>query len=64
MKVRVDPTKCDAYGNCAGHLAEVFKLDDWGYAFVEGDGEVPDGKEKEARRAVADCPANAITAEE
>lgn len=64
MRVRVDPTKCDAYGNCAGHLAEVFKLDDWGYASVEGDGGVPEGKEELAHLAVADCPARAITAEE
>lgn len=64
MKVRVDATKCDAYGNCADHLPEVFTLDDWGYASAEGDGEVPAGKEEQARLAIKDCPADAITSEE
>jgi ferredoxin len=64
MKVRVDATKCEGYGTCAAHLPEVFKLDEWGYASVEGDGEVPAGKEDLARRAIYDCPVNAITVAE
>lgn len=61
MQVRVDATKCEGYGNCARHLPDVFKLDEWGYAYTEGDGAVPQGKEPLARRAIADCPTGAIS---
>jgi ferredoxin len=64
VKVRVDPVKCEGYGVCAEHLAEVFKLDEWGYAYVEGDGEVPAGREEDARKAINDCPTDAIVEEE
>jgi len=60
VKVRVDATKCQAFGICAEHLPEVFTLDDWGYASAENDGEVPAGKEEQAHRAIRDCPENAI----
>jgi len=60
MKVRLEVAKCEGYGTCNVHLPEVFKLDEWGYAFLEGDGTVPDGKEDLARRAVIDCPVHAI----
>jgi ferredoxin len=61
IKVHVDTTKCEGYGMCAQDLPEVFKLDEWGYAYVEADGEVPPTKEDLARRAVLDCPMDAIT---
>lgn len=64
MKVRVDATKCQAYGTCAIHLPEVFKLDEWGYATVEADGDVPVGREEIARKAIVDCPERAITSED
>ena len=64
MKVRVDSTKCQAYGTCAIHLPEVFKLDEWGYAYVDDDGAVPGGAEESARKAIADCPERAITSED
>jgi ferredoxin len=60
VKVRVDAERCEGFGNCAVHLPEVFVLDDWGYASVEGDGAVPEGKEQLATRAIHDCPAHAI----
>jgi ferredoxin len=60
MKVRVDAELCEGFGNCAVHLPEVFELDDWGYASVEGDGTVPEGMEHLATRAIHDCPAHAI----
>ena len=61
MRVRVDPSKCDAFGVCAEHLAEVFTLDEWGYASTEDDGEVPAGKDDLARKAIKDCPTQAIS---
>jgi ferredoxin len=41
-----------------------FKLDEWGYAYVEGEAEVPVSDEELARQALADCPMCAISADE
>jgi ferredoxin len=60
MKLQFDSTKCDGYGRCAEHLPSLFDLDEWGYAALKLDGEVPEGQEDAARLAVADCPARAI----
>jgi ferredoxin len=61
MKLNVDMSKCQAYGNCADAAPQLFSLDDWGYAVVEGDGTVAPEDEEAARSAVAACPAIAIS---
>lgn len=61
MKVQVDMSKCQAYGNCADEAPRLFTLDEWGYAVVLDDGTVPPEEEQAARNAVAACPAIAIT---
>lgn len=63
MRVRIDPAKCQAHGECNAICPEVFKLDDWGYAYAEDDGHVPAGLEQSAANAVKACPENAISAE-
>lgn len=63
MKVRVDPIKCQGFGACAEECPEVFALDEWGYAQVNGDGQVPEGQEDKAQRAIAGCPEHAIASE-
>ena len=60
MKVHVDPVKCEGFGACHDILPEVFLLDEWGYAYTQGDGEVPSDQEHLAREAVYKCPTNAI----
>ena len=60
MKARVDPVKCEGFGLCKEILPEVFLLDEWGYAYTEGGGEVPPGREDDARQAVLKCPVDAI----
>lgn len=60
MKVRLEAAKCDGFGTCAEHSPELFELDEWGYASVRGDGEVPPELEGKVNRAVADCPVHAI----
>jgi ferredoxin len=60
MKVKVNQTLCDGFGTCAVHAPEVFKLDEWGYAYVEGDGTVQQGLEERTRRAIIDCSVHAI----
>ncbi|GAB7002580.1 ferredoxin [Nocardioides sp. AN3] len=61
MKATVDATKCEAYGTCAELCPSVFQLDEWGYASLVGDGEVPTGDEARATEAAASCPEHAIT---
>ena len=61
MQLGLNTELCEGFGACARHLPEVFALDDWGYAELKGDGEVPAGQEHLARRATDDCPVLAIT---
>ncbi|HET6241782.1 MAG TPA: ferredoxin [Arthrobacter sp.] len=63
MKVRVDPAKCNGYALCNRLAPEIFKLDEWGYAFADG-GEVDPDYEDRVREAVKVCPQNAILIEE
>ena len=60
MRVSVDATKCEGYGTCAIHAPEIFKLDEWGYAYADGDGVVTPELREAAQRAIADCPIAAI----
>lgn len=60
MKLTLNTELCEGFGACARHLPDVFTLDDWGYAVLERDGEVPEDKEHLARRAMDDCPVLAI----
>ncbi|MGB9249273.1 MAG: ferredoxin [Mycobacterium sp.] len=61
MRIRLDRTVCDGFGVCAKHAPGYFSLDDWGYASLEGDGEVPEGDRVAVIRALLDCPVHAIT---
>jgi ferredoxin len=58
-QLRVDPTACTGHGLCAELLPELVALDEWGYP-VLADQPVPRGLDREARRAVTDCPALAL----
>jgi ferredoxin len=58
--LRVDPIACDGHGICAELFPEGISLDDWGFPIVDGR-PIPPGVERHARRAVAQCPARALT---
>jgi ferredoxin len=60
MKVRLESATCEGFGTCATHAPNLFELDEWGYAILKNDGQVPAGEEALARRAVIDCPVHAI----
>jgi ferredoxin len=64
VKVRVDATRCEGYAKCNELLPSLFKLDEWRYAYVEGEAEVPVSDEELARQALADCRTCAISADE
>jgi ferredoxin len=58
-RLRVDPISCQGHGVCAELLPERITLDEWGYPLLAA-GELPAGLRREARRAVAACPARAL----
>jgi ferredoxin len=60
MKIKLDRTMCDGFGKCAEHAPSVFSLDEWGYASLAGAADVPDHLEPRVRRAILDCPVDAI----
>lgn len=58
-KLRVNPIDCVGHGLCAELLPELISLDEWGYPIVDSQ-PVPRSLERQARRAVTDCPALAL----
>ena len=60
MRIRLDRTVCDGFGACAKHAPAYFSLDDWGYASLVGNGEVPNEDHDAVTRALLDCPVHAI----
>lgn len=64
MKVRVDAEKCQGHNRCIVLAADLFDVDDLGYAHEKNDGVVPPELEEKARLAVDNCPEVAITIED
>ncbi len=60
MRIKLDRTLCDGFGICAKHAPEYFSLDDWGYAVLVGDGDIPPQDHDAVQRALMDCPVHAI----
>ena len=61
MKVKIEVGICQGHGRCYDLAPALFGEDEEGYGQVLGDGVVLPGKSDEARRAVLNCPENAIT---
>ena len=60
LRVKLDRTLCDGFGICAKHAPQYFPLDDWGYAVLAGDGDIPIDDQDAVQRALMDCPVHAI----
>ncbi|NMI01871.1 ferredoxin [Pseudonocardia acidicola] len=58
-RLRVDPTKCQAYGTCAEVAPDLFQLDPWGYAQARRR-DLTDGEAASAEAAIKICPVKAI----
>ena len=58
-QLRVNPIQCTGHGVCAELLPELVTLDEWGYPIIDP-GPVPPALDRDARRAVAACPALAL----
>jgi ferredoxin len=59
-KLVLNPILCTGHGICAELLPERITLDDWGYPIIDPR-PLTDGLEHHARRAVAACPALALS---
>ena len=59
VRVRVDPTRCTAFGFCAEFYPEAFALDDWGYAWLQAR-ELSEDQLEIAKETARLCPAGAI----
>ena len=55
----VDPVACDGIGMCAHLAPDLVSLDSWGYPIIT-DGPVTARGERQAKKAVAGCPRNAL----
>src|SRR5919108_3549620 len=58
-QLRVNPIQCTGHGVCAELLPELVTADEWGYPVVDPR-PVPPALDRDARRAVAACPALAL----
>ena len=58
-KLLVNPIACTGHGVCAELLPELIAVDEWGYPIVDP-APVPAALKRDARRAVAACPALAL----
>lgn len=60
MKTQINAIKCQGYGTCVDRCPEIFELDEWGFAGVIGDGEVPEALQESVRQAQRGCPEDAV----
>jgi ferredoxin len=60
VKVQIDPERCQGHGRCYDLAPDLFGDDEEGYGQVLGDGTVSPDAERNARRAVVNCPEHAI----
>jgi ferredoxin len=58
-KLSVNPIACTGHGMCAELLPELISPDEWGYPLISGE-PVPPRLQRQAKRAVTDCPALAL----
>ncbi|MDQ6910067.1 MAG: ferredoxin [Actinomycetota bacterium] len=59
-KLIVNPITCTGHGLCAELFPERISLDDWGYPIIDPQ-PVPADLVEHARRAIAACPALALS---
>jgi ferredoxin len=57
--LHINPIACDGHGLCAELLPDRIAMDEWGFPIVRSASVLPT-EAKDARRAVALCPALAL----
>ena len=61
MKVALDRDMCVGHAQCSAICPSVFGSDEFGYAVLVTNGDVPEGDEADARLAVESCPEVALS---
>lgn len=64
IKVEIDLSRCQGYGNCVTAAPDVFDIDDEGQAFLLVEESMPDEELARMKAAAAVCPVTAITVNE
>jgi ferredoxin len=64
VKVAIDDTRCEGHGRCYAIAPVLFEPDEIGHGHVLGDGTAAPEDGELARRAVANCPEQAISLSE
>lgn len=64
MKVRVDPELCQGHNRCVVLAAELFDVDDLGFAQAITLGAISPTLESKAQLAEANCPEHAVVLED
>jgi ferredoxin len=60
IRIKIDPSRCEGFGNCINAAPDIFDLDDDGKVVLKKD-TVEDQRLEVVRRAVYDCPVNVIS---
>ena len=61
MKLHLDREACQGHGRCYALAPDLFESDDEGFAVLLVEGDVPAGREDDARLCADNCPEFAIT---
>jgi len=61
MRVHVDQEKCQGHNRCVVLAPDLFEVDEYGTAWVKGDGTVLPERTEAAQLAVDNCPEYAIS---
>jgi ferredoxin len=64
VKVAVDRSRCTGHNRCVDIAEDLFEVDEQGFAFPLGSGEIPAGREDAAQNAADNCPEQAVFLEE
>lgn len=59
LRIHIDIDQCDGQGQCNLQAADLYLIDDDGFA-ARADFEVPGGSEEAAERGAASCPMASI----
>ena len=60
VRIRIEPSRCEGFGNCINAAPDIFDMDDEGRVILKLD-TVDDSRVDVVRRAVYDCPVNVIS---
>jgi ferredoxin len=60
IRIKIEPTRCEGFGNCVNAAPDIFELDADGRVRLKKE-TVADDRMDVVRRAVYDCPVNVIS---